>query len=168
METQGLENLHKRLHNLENENLDLGCKVAAMLNVLLENKVISTEELGKQMADVQLSLIRAREVALEESQGYAIKSTNETIAKGDAVSFGFDATVQGKQFHGGNVIADLIIVGRNSHIVDLERQMIGLPAVQGEHKLEVKLPDGQVMNMDLHILAVRTRVKPKNTLNIIN
>ena len=153
---EGFKNAQARLTALEHESLDFHCKLNAVINVLTKGKTVTVEELGQAIGDIQIQMVNARERIWTEKGFSHIKGADELIAKGDVVVFAFDSTIDGEPFDGCNVFADLIILGQNRHLPDLERQIIGLSALPGLHELKIQIGPGLISDMKLEIIRVRS------------
>ena len=68
------------------------------------------------------------------------KKNEETAAQGDLVIFDYKATIDGKDFKGGEGSNTQIILGKDLFIKDFDKQLIGIKK-QEEKIVEVTLPD---------------------------
>jgi len=82
---------------------------------------------------------RIKDIAKNQNN-FKDKKNEETAAKGDLVIFDYKATIDGKDFKGGEGSNTQIILGKDLFIKDFDKQLIGIKK-QEEKIVEVTLPD---------------------------
>ncbi len=68
------------------------------------------------------------------------KNEKETAAKGDLVAFDYNATIENKNFEGGQGKNTQIVLGKDLFIKDFDKQLLGVKKNQ-EREVEVVLPE---------------------------
>ena len=82
---------------------------------------------------------RIKDIAKNQNN-FKDKKNEETAAQGDLVIFDYKATIDGKDFKGGEGSNTQIILGKDLFIKDFDKQLIGIKK-QEEKIVEVTLPD---------------------------
>jgi len=82
---------------------------------------------------------RIKDIAKNQNN-FKDKKNEETAAQGDLVIFDYKATIDGKDFKGGEGSNTQIILGKDLFIKDFDKQLIGVKK-QEEKIVEVTLPD---------------------------
>ena len=82
---------------------------------------------------------RIKDIAKNQNN-FKDKKNEETAAQGDLVIFDYKATIDGKDFKGGEGSNTQIILGKDLFIKDFDKQLIGIKK-QKEKIVEVTLPD---------------------------
>jgi len=82
---------------------------------------------------------RIKDIAKNQNN-FKDKKNEETAAQGDLVIFDYKATIDGKDFKGGEGSNTQIILGKDLFIKDFDKQLIGIKK-QEERIVEVSLPD---------------------------
>ena len=82
---------------------------------------------------------RIKDIAKNQNN-FKDKKNEETAAQGDLVIFDYKATIDGKDFKGGEGSNTQIILGKDLFIKDFDKQLIGIKK-QEEKIAEVTLPD---------------------------
>ena len=82
---------------------------------------------------------RIKDIAKNQNN-FKDKKTEETAVKGDLVVFDYKATIDGKDFKGGEGKNTQIILGKDLFIKDFDKQLIGVKK-QKEKIADVTLPD---------------------------
>jgi len=90
---------------------------------------VTEDEIKKRINDIA-----------KNQNNFKDKKNEETAAQGDLVIFDYKATIDGKDFKGGEGSNTQIILGKDLFIKDFDKQLIGIKK-QEEKIVEVTLPD---------------------------
>ena len=102
----------------------------------IEKIKITNYEIKTTNADIDK---RIKDIAKNQNN-FKDKKNEETAALGDLVIFDYKATIDGKDFKGGEGSNTQIILGKDLFIKDFDKQLIGIKR-QEEKIVEVTLPD---------------------------
>ena len=123
----------------ENKDLEYTIQVEQLPKIKtkgIEEIKITNYEIKTTNIDIDK---RIKDIAKNQNN-FKDKKNEETAAQGDLVIFDYKATIDGKDFKGGEGSNTQIILGKDLFIKDFDKQLIGIKK-QEEKIVEVTLPD---------------------------
>ena len=152
----------------EDKDLEYTIHVEQLPNIKIkgiENLKIINYEIQTSQEDINKKI---KEI-VKNQNNFKDKKEGETARQGDLVIFDYKATVEGKDFEGGEGKNTQVILGRDLFIKDFDKQLIGV--VKNRDKIvDVTLPDNyphkEYSNKKAKFICKVTNIKEPDEVKI--
>ena len=152
----------------EDKDLEYTIHVEQLPNIKIkgiENLKIINYEIKTSQEDINKKI---KEI-VKNQNNFKDKKEGETARQGDLVIFDYKATVEGKDFEGGEGKNTQVILGRDLFIKDFDKQLIGV--VKNRDKIvDVTLPDNyphkEYSNKKAKFICKVTNIKEPDEVKI--
>ena len=152
----------------EDKDLEYTIHVEQLPNVKIrgmENIKITTYEVKTSQEDIDNKI---KEIAKNQNN-FKNRKDGESAKKGDLVGFDYKATVEGKNFEGGEGKNTQVVLGRDLFIKDFDKQLIGVTKNINK-TVDVTLPDNyphkEYSNKKAKFTCTITSIKEPDTIKI--